>query len=251
VSPCTIEKGENVNNPTVAVTRKPLYGMFTDIPPHYDLINHLITLGLDRGWRTRAALTCLAFKPQKVLDLCCGTGDLAITIAKLATYTPVLKGLDYSQPMLDIAARKAAAAARTIQFTQGDASKLPYRNAEFDCVGISFAFRNLTYKNALVEAHLSEIVRVLQPGGRLVIVESSQPVNSLVRGLYHFYMRCYVANIGAWFSHNRSAYRYLAESASGYFSPSEMKSFLIRHGFKTVDYRPLFLGAAGIYVAVK
>jgi demethylmenaquinone methyltransferase / 2-methoxy-6-polyprenyl-1,4-benzoquinol methylase len=225
--------------------------MFTDIPPHYDLINHLITLRMDRGWRRKAALDCLASKPRKVLDLCCGTGDLAITIANLADYTPDLKGLDYSQPMLDIAAQKAALSGKTINFTQGDASKLPYKTAEFDCVGISFAFRNLTYKNSLMESHMAEIVRVLQPGGRFVIVESSQPNNRLIRGLDHFYMRCYVANIGAWFSGNRAAYRYLAESACNYFSPSEMKTFLVQHGFASVDYRPLFLGAAGIYTAVK
>jgi len=183
--------------------------------------------------------------------LCCGTGDLAITIAGLAGYTPQIQGLDYSQPMLDIAARKSAAAGRNIRFTQGDASKLPYPDAEFDCVGISFAFRNLTYKNSLVEAHLSEIIRVLQPGGRFVIVESSQPSNAFIRSLYHFYMRCYVSNIGAWFSGNRSAYRYLAESACHYFSPPEMNTFLTRHGFRQVDYHPLFFGAAGIYVAVK
>jgi demethylmenaquinone methyltransferase/2-methoxy-6-polyprenyl-1,4-benzoquinol methylase len=234
-----------------AEPKKPLYGMFTDIPPRYDLINHLITWRMDRGWRRNAALTCLTSRPQKVLDLCCGTGDLAITIANLADYTPDVKGLDYSQPMLDIAAQKAAEAGKTIRFIQGDASKLPYNNAEFDCVGISFAFRNLTYKNSLVDAHLSEIVRVLKPGGRFVIVESSQPSSGLIRALYHFYMRCYVANIGAWFSGNRPAYRYLAESACHYYSPSEMKTFLLKYGFKTVDYRPLFFGAAGIYVGVK
>jgi demethylmenaquinone methyltransferase/2-methoxy-6-polyprenyl-1,4-benzoquinol methylase len=220
--------------------KKPLYGMFTDIPPHYDLINHLITLRMDRGWRRKAALACLASKPRKVLDLCCGTGDLAITIANLADYTPDVKGLDYSQPMLDIAAQKATFSGKTINFVQGDASRLPYKTAEFDCVGISFAFRNLTYKNSLMEAHMAEIVRVLQPEGRFVIVESSQPNNPTVRALDHFYMRCYVANIGAWFSGNRAAYRYLAESACHYFSPSEMKAFLIQHGFASVDYRSLF-----------
>jgi demethylmenaquinone methyltransferase/2-methoxy-6-polyprenyl-1,4-benzoquinol methylase len=240
-----------LNNPTITVPRKPLYGMFTDIPPHYDLINRLITLGLDKGWRRRAALTCLSFRPQRMLDLCCGTGDLAINVATLADYKPDIKGLDYSQPMLDIAAHKAAASAQIIQFSQGDASKLPYKDAQFDCVGISFAFRNLTYKNALVEAHLAEIVRVLQPGGRFVVVESSQPANNLIRALDHLFMRGYVQNIGAWISHNRPAYHYLAESACHYFSPAEMKVFLQQHGFKTVDYRPLFFGAAGIYTAMK
>ncbi len=250
MSPCETKRRE-LTKAVIPEARKPLYGMFTDIPPHYDLINHLITWRMDRGWRRKAALTCLASRPQKVLDLCCGTGDLAVTIANLADYTLQVKGLDYSQPMLDIAVRKAAAASRKIDFSQGDASRLPYQTAEFDCVGISFAFRNLTYKNSLVESHLSEIVRVLKPGGRFVIVESSQPGNGLIRAKYHFYMRCYVTNIGAWFSGNRPAYRYLAESACNYFPPSEMETFLKQHGFKTVQYLPLFFGAAGIYTAVK
>ena len=229
-------------NQKISEPKKPLYGMFTEIPPHYDLINHLITLRMDRGWRRKAAMACLISKPRKVLDLCCGTGDLAITIANLADYTLDVKGLDYSQPMLDIAAHKAALSGKTINFTQGDASKLPYKNAEFDCLGISFAFRNLTYKNSLMEAHMAEIVRVMQPGGRFVIVESSQPNNRLIRALDHFYMRCYVANIGAWFSGNRPAYRYLAESACNYFSPAEMKTFLKQKGFATLTTGRCFLG---------
>ncbi|HSW57138.1 MAG TPA: ubiquinone/menaquinone biosynthesis methyltransferase [Dehalococcoidales bacterium] len=230
---------------------KPLYGMFTDVPPRYDLINHLITWRMDSIWRKKAAQACLSARPQKMLDLCCGTGDLAVTAARLADYTPDIKGLDYSQPMLDIAVRKAATAGKPITFFQGDAARLPFSRAEFDCVGISFAFRNLTYKNSLMESHMSEILRVLQPGGRFVIVESSQPKNRLVRAFFHIYMRLYVTNIGAWVSGNRPAYRYLAESVCQYFSPSEMQKFLISHGFRTVEYKPLFLGSAGVYTAVK
>jgi len=229
--------------------------MFSDIPPRYDLINHLITWGMDRGWRKQAALTCLQTKPAKILDICCGTGDLAFTMAALADYTPQIEGVDYSRPMLDLAVRKAqqqpSPAGRQIRFKQGEVSALPFSDNEFDCVGISFAFRNLTYKNVLVEKHVAEIVRIIRPGGRLVIVESSQPANRLVRALNHFYMRAYVANIGAWVSGNRPAYRYLAESACRYFSPAEMQTFLQQRGFSRVDYRPLFFGAAGVYIAVK
>jgi demethylmenaquinone methyltransferase / 2-methoxy-6-polyprenyl-1,4-benzoquinol methylase len=226
--------------------------MFTDIPPHYDSINRLITLGMDRGWRVKAARECLSARPPKVLDLCCGTGDLAITIASFADYPVEVKGLDYSQPMLEIAAQKALTHGKNnITFTQGDASKLPFPAESFDCVGISFAFRNLTYKNGLAKNHLSEIVRVLKPGGRCVIVESSQPASGLVRALDHFYFRFYVYRIGAWLSGNKAAYRYLAESAIHFYSPPELKELLINSGFKEVAYRPLFFGAAGICVAKK
>jgi len=232
--------------------RKPLYNIFTDIPHSYDLINSLITLGMDKSWRRRAARACLSSHPMKVLDLCCGTGDLAITIAKLADYAVEIKGLDYSQPMLDIAARKAAQfQGRTITFTQGEASRMPFPAADFDCIGVSFAFRNLTYKNQLASQHLSEILRVLKPGGRCVIVESSQPKQGWIRALNHFYMQQYVYHIGAWLSGNKGAYRYLADSTCRYFSPAEMRDFLIGSGFSAVEYRPLFFGAAGIYIATK
>jgi demethylmenaquinone methyltransferase/2-methoxy-6-polyprenyl-1,4-benzoquinol methylase len=232
--------------------KKPLYGMFTDIPPRYDLINHLITWGMDGGWRRKAARECLSGRPLKVLDLCCGTGDLALTIAGRAGYRIEIQGLDYSQPMLDIAARKAARLKdQSITFACGDASRLPFPEAYFDRIGISFAFRNLTYRNPLARAYLSEIIRVLKPGGRCVIAESSQPRLKPIRGLYHFYMRQYVYRLGAWLSGNKAAYRYLAESTSRYYSPPEVKELLTAAGFKEVSYRPLLFGAAGIYVAEK
>jgi demethylmenaquinone methyltransferase / 2-methoxy-6-polyprenyl-1,4-benzoquinol methylase len=231
---------------------QPLYGMFTDIPPRYDLINRLITLGMDRGWRLKAARACLSTRPRKVLDLCCGTGDLAITIATLANYPVEIQGFDYSQPMLDRAAQKAAALkGKTLTFHRGDAAKMPFESGSFDCIGISFAFRNLTYQNPLAAAHLAEMVRVLKTGGRGVIVESSQPESGWIRALYHFYMRQYVYRLGAWLSGNPVAYKYLAESTCRYYAPREMVELLIKNGFRQVFYQPLFFGAAGIYTAAK
>ena len=228
-------------------SKKPLYGIFTDIPPHYDLINRLITLGMDKGWRKKAAIECASGRPPKFLDLCCGTGDLAITVSELIDTPIEIKGLDYSQPMLDLAASKARQKGKSISFTQGDASKLPIAANYFDCIGISFAFRNLTYNNPLAKDHLAEMLRVLKPGGRLVIAESSQPESKFIRALYHGYMRQYVYPIGALISGNKPAYRYLAESSCRYYGPRAMREFLIQSGFRAVAYRPLFFGAAGIY----
>lgn len=235
-----------------AARKKPLYGIFTDIPRRYDTINRIITWDMDRRWRRKAARECLSARPGRVLDLCCGTGDLAITIAALADYSLEVKGLDYSQPMLDIAVSKASLLKmKKITFARGDASKLPFSNEYFDCIGISFAFRNLTYKNPLTANHLSEILRVLKPGGRCVIAESSQPKSKLIRVLYHVYMRQYACRIGSLISGNKPAYRYLAESSSNYYTPDELKELLIKAGFNTVSYFPLFFGAAGINVATK
>lgn len=227
--------------------------MFTDVPPRYDLVNTLITWNMDKRWRKLAARACLTSDTIRVLDLCCGTGDLAINIAEMAGKMVEISGLDFSQPMLEIAAQKAkeTVGENRIKFYQGNAAQLPFTDGYFDSLGLSFAFRNLTYKNPNAQKHVSEIVRVLKPGGRCIIAESSQPGNGMIRGFYHSYMRHYVTTMGSLVSGNKSAYRYLGESASKYYSPREMKELLIGNGFTEISYRPLFFGASGIYVAIK
>ena len=234
-------------------TSRPLHSLFNAVPPRYDLVNRIITLGLDKRWRRLASQACLENRPQAILDLGCGTGDLTINIARLVKKDTEIVGLDYSQPMLEKAQKKAAKAgvAEIIRFFQGDATSLPFPDAHFDCVGISFAFRNLTYKNPLALAHLAEVKRVIKPGGRYVIVESSQPENRLIRALFHLYLRIFVAPVGIMLSGNTSAYRYLAESARRFYFPSEVRDMLLAAGFRDVHYRALFFGAAGIHVAIK
>ncbi|MGA2159501.1 MAG: bifunctional demethylmenaquinone methyltransferase/2-methoxy-6-polyprenyl-1,4-benzoquinol methylase UbiE [Dehalococcoidia bacterium] len=232
---------------------KPLHRIFTTIPERYDLINHVITLGMDTGWRKQAALACLSSRPQRILDICCGTGDLTIVIARLAEYNPEIIGVDYSQPMLDKAAEKAAKLARgkDIKFVNSEIAQLPFQDSWFDCVGISFAFRNLTYKNPLAQEHLDEVLRVLKPGGKYVIVESSQPGSAFIRMLDHLYMRLWVFPSGLLISGNKAAYKYLVESAEQFFSAEEAQEFLIKAGFKQVTFKRLFFGAAAVYVATK
>jgi demethylmenaquinone methyltransferase/2-methoxy-6-polyprenyl-1,4-benzoquinol methylase len=227
---------------------KPLHGMFTAVPPRYDLVNRIITWGFDRRWREAAARTCLASSPKRVLDLGCGTGDLTIAIARLAGEVEIV-GLDYSQPMLEIARRKAKGL--KVAFVNGDAANLAFPDNYFDCVGISFAFRNLTYRNPLTQRALSEVLRVLKPGGRFVIVESSQPKSRLIRWLFHLYLRWYVFSVGYLLSGNRGAYQYLAESSVRFYTPEEVKGLLLNAGFRRVSYRPLLFGVAGIHVAVR
>jgi len=233
--------------------RKPLHRIFTAVPPRYDLVNHIITLGMDSGWRREAAKTCLAGNPKEVLDLCCGTGDLILDLARLSKGKIELTGLDFSEPMLAIASRKSQPFIKdgNVSFVCGNAAELPFPDGSFDCAGISFAFRNLTYKNPLVERHLAEVWRVLADGGRYVIVESSQPKWQLIRLLDHLYVRTFVFGVGWLVSGNRGAYRYLSESAARFYTPEEIARMLKDVGFREVSYRPLFMGAAGIHVAVK
>jgi len=232
-------------------TGRPLYHVFTRIPDRYDLINHVITLGMDSGWRRQAALACLQERPGRILDICCGTGDLAITITQLAPYTPEITGADYSQPMLEIATAKAIASGKNIRFINADVALLPFDDSYFDCIGISFAFRNLTYKNPMTQSYLNEILRVLKPGGRFVIVESSQPKSPFIRFLDHLYLRLWVFTSGYILSGNKGAYRYLAESARHFYSAEEMREFLLKAGFKQAAAKSLFFGAAAIFTAEK
>lgn len=236
-------------NPVVS---KPLHVMFTAVPPRYDLINTIITWGQDKRWRKMAARACLDSHPARMLDLGCGTGDLSVTTSRLAEGKIQLVGLDYSRPMLDIAQQKVTRSkANNVSFVHGNAAELPFPNSHFDCIGISFAFRNLTYRNPLTPLVLSEVLRVLSPGGRFVAVESSQPESTWIKGLFHLYLRGFVRHVGSWLSDNPGAYRYLAESASHFYMPNEVKELLLTAGFTKVSYRPLLFGAAGIYAATK
>ncbi len=232
---------------------KPLYRIFTAVSPRYDLVNRVFTLGMDDGWRKRAALYCLKTNPQKVLDLCCGTGDLAIWLARLARPGTTVSGLDYSQPMLECAIGKAGAKKllTTVTFIHGDVSSLPFPDNHFDTIGISFAFRNLTFRNPLTEKYLSEVVRVLKPGGRFVIVESSQPPNRFIRLIHHLYLRGFVRNIGYCISKNRPAYNYLAESALRFYTAEELADLLTGSGFRQIEFKRLFFGACAIHIATK
>jgi len=227
--------------------------MFTAVPPSYDLINRLVSLGMDRRWRRLAARTCLAGEPRQVLDIGCGTGDMTLTLARLAAAGTTITGLDYSPPMLARARQKAdrAGLGGRVRFIHGDATKLPFPDGQLDCVSISFAFRNLTYQNPLRLPHLAEVRRALRPGGRYVIVESSQPGNRVIRALFHLYMRAFGQPLGSLISGNRGAYRYLAESMSRFYAPQEVIEMLLNAGFQNVTYRPLLFGAAGIHVATR
>ena len=241
---------DRVNKRTLS---KPLYRIFTGVPRRYDLINRIATWCLDERWRLKAAVECLSCHPERVLDLCCGTGDLAIILARLSENYVSLAGVDYSQPMLDIAARKAeySAAGSRISFFHADVANLAFPDGYFNSVGISFAFRNLTYKNPLADRYLAEVLRILTDGGRFVIVETSQPESRLIQRLFHLYMRWFVYWVGCLLSRNRAAYRYMSESVARFFSPREVVELLLKAGFRQVSSRSLFLGAISIHIAVK
>jgi len=245
--------GNDQNNKRSAIPKRPLKRMFDSVPDRYDLLNRLLTLRLDEAWRNRAADVCLSDDPNRVMDLCCGTGDLAVHLRKRAAGHVEILGVDYSAAMLAAARRKAdrAEESHTIEFVEGDAASLVFPDSHFDAVGIAFAFRNLTWKNSLRQQALSEVGRVLRPGGSFVIVETSQPRNRFLRAGFHAYLKTAVAGLGGTISGHRGAYRYLAESARRFYNAAEVASMLEVAGFQMSSVSTLLGGIAAIHVAVK
>ena len=230
---------------------RPLQKMFSGVPQRYDLINRVFTLGLDERWRARAVEECLAARPARVLDLCTGTGDLALRLAASAGEGTLIIGADFSLPMLAEARLKAARAGARVPFVPADASELPFKNGSFDVVSIGFGFRNLTYRNPKRDRYLAEIFRVLAPGGRFVIVESSQPRFRPYRALVHLYVRTMVSFVGGLISGQRGAYRYLSHSAIHFYGPDDLCALLESAGFGRLRYATLIGGVAAIHVAFK
>ena len=231
---------------------KPLEKMFSEVPHRYDLMNRLLTFRFDVLWRKMAARECLAVNPVRILDLCTGTGDLAIQIAQLANNKAEILGLDYSDAMLSRAQKKASKKGLDhIRFIRGDAADLPFENGSINAIGIAFAFRNLTYKNPDHKKFLKEIYRVLSNKGNFVIVETSQPTSKVMRFLFHTYLKIVVAGTGGILSGHQKAYHYLAASARNFYTPVEVSNMLSETGFSQVRYNKLLGGIAGITVGIK
>jgi demethylmenaquinone methyltransferase / 2-methoxy-6-polyprenyl-1,4-benzoquinol methylase len=234
------------------MTARPLHAMFTQVPPSYDLLNRLLTFRLDERWRRKAAELCLANRPKRILDLCTGTGDLALRLQQVAARDTWIAALDYSMPMLGKARLKAQRRnIEGIQFIHGDAAGMPFSDNQFDAIGIAFAFRNLTFRNPGRDQFLAEIIRILKPGGRLVIIETSQPKNKFIRLVFHAYLEYLTVPIGGLISGHYGAYKYLAYSAKNYYDSAALTTLLRDAGFSVVTPFPQWLGISTLYVAEK
>lgn len=235
-----------------AAARRPLFRMFNEVPGRYDIMNRILTLGQDERWRKKASKICLEEKPQTVLDICTGTADLALRLAKMADPDVDITASDFSQPMLDVAQQKAKKKKiENVGFVLADTADLPFNDNSFNATTIGFAFRNLTYRNKYAGKYLSEILRTLKPGGIFIIAESSQPKNLFLKAGFRIYLRVWVQGLGGLISGHRKAYKYLAVSARNYFSPDEVEELLLENGFEDFQYRPMLGGSAAIYTARK
>lgn len=221
--------------------------MFASIAPRYDFVNHLLSFNIDRRWRKRLMkrLIPILKKPNaRILDLCCGTGDVLFELQRRAV-SPVV-GADFCHPMLLTARAKAAQKGRTISLLEADALALPVADHVFDAISIAFGFRNL----ANYEAGLRELHRVLKPGGMLAILEFSHPAGSITKTAYGFYSRVLLPVVGSLVSGEPGAYAYLPESIRKFPSASDLKGMMNRAGFAETQFELLTDGIAALHTGL-
>ena len=226
-----------------------LQRVYAQIAPKYELVNHLLTLGLDIRWRRAAARQAAQAGGLRWLDVCCGTGEMALDLKRRAGAEVRIFGADFSLPMLERARAKPAASEISFVCTQADA--LPFADESFDLLTIAFAARNLnTTRDALVSC-FRELARVLKPGGWFVNVETSQPPSRLIRTLYKTYVGLFVQQLGKLVSGHEPGYGYLASSIAGFYDADELASLLRQAGFAEVTYRRMLFGAVAVHKSVK
>ncbi|HET9266294.1 MAG TPA: bifunctional demethylmenaquinone methyltransferase/2-methoxy-6-polyprenyl-1,4-benzoquinol methylase UbiE [Vicinamibacterales bacterium] len=221
-------------------------GMFDSIAPRYDLLNHVLSAGMDRGWRERA-VDALALRPgDRALDLCTGTADVAIAMARRVAGSLVV-GVDFAGAMLSIGDTKVREAGleTDICFVRGDAAHIPLADRTCDAAAIAFGIRNV----AEPERALAELSRVLRPGARLAILEFGHPRIPGIRTLYGWYFRYLLPLVGRFVSSHRSAYSYLPASVGAFPPAAEFSRIIGAHGFTNVRAVPLTLGIVYLYVA--
>ena len=221
--------------------------MFDRISGVYDRMNRVMTAGLDQAWRERAADRARLERGQKALDLCCGTGDLALALARRVGPEGEVTGADFSRPMLDLAVAKAQSrAAGQVWFEWADALELPYPDHSFDAVTVGFGARNL----ADLDRGLSEMHRVLVPGGRLAILEITQPKRQPLAGFFRLWFDRAVPLIGM-LAGDSSAYAYLPESVRSFPDARSLAAKLDAAGFRHVRWTLMAGGIIALHSAVK
>ena len=217
-------------------------GMFGRIAPRYDLLNHLLSCNIDKYWRARtvARVADILVKPDaRVLDACCGTGDLMIRMQTKGRAH--VFGSDFSHPMLVAAQRKTRQRATLFE---ADALRVPLRPESLDLITIGFGFRNL----ANYQAGLEEFLRLLKPDGRLAILEFSMPPNPLLAKLYAFYSRTILPHIGGWISGSKEAYTYLPESVSKFPGAEGLADQMRSAGFTDVRFERMTAGIVALHI---
>ncbi len=221
--------------------------MFDNISTNYDGMNRVISFGTDVSWRKKVLQLVSDKKPENILDIATGTGDLAILMSK--TGAKKIIGLDISAGMLNVGIEKIAQKklADKIDMVLGDSENIPFPDNHFDAITVAFGIRNFEH----LELGLAEILRVLKPGGLFVILETSVPEKFPFKQGYQLYSKYILPNVGRLFSKDKSAYQYLAESAQAFPYGIALCNKLTKIGFYNVKSMPQTFGVATIYTANK
>lgn len=223
-------------------------GMFDDIAKRYDFLNRLLSAGIDKGWRKKAIAQLQDIHPKKILDVATGTADVALMTYK-ALKPETIIGIDISDGMLELGRRKIEKQGlqNTITLFNGDSEQINYPDNSFDAVTVAFGVRN--FQN--LEKGLQEMLRVLRPGGKLVVLEFSKPKQTGFKGLYKFYMNVVAPKAGSMFAKNKDAYQYLNESVQAFPEREQFTEVMKQTGYKGIYFKPLSLGICCIYVGTK
>lgn len=235
--------------PALDKSARRISGMFDAIAPRYDLLNAVLSAGMDRYWRWRAIRTLGFTGRERLLDVCTGTGDVALAAARARRGARWVVGVDFAGAMLTRAAHKAGrtSTGRRTDFVRGDATQLPVGDNAVDGATIAFGIRNVDRP----EAACRELLRVLKPGGRLAILEFGLPVLPAVRPLYLWYFRHVLPRIGRAVSRHDAAYSYLPASVGAFPWGEDFARILRGEGFNNVRSRPLSLGIVYLYTGEK
>ena len=223
--------------------------IYSEIPWRYETANHVLTFGLDRMWRMRAARIAAELGGSRWIDLCSGTGEMAVMLKRLADPDCKVFAADFSMPMLARARSKREA--KEILFALSDIDDLPFPDGCFDLATVSFAARNIDRGGETLQHAFREILRVLRPGGRFVNIETSRPRNPFIRTFFHSYVRLLVRPIGGAITGSDAGYAYLSNSILRFHSRGRLTEILREAGFSEVESVSLFLGAAAVHTAVR
>ena len=223
--------------------------MFAEVPATYELVNHVLTLGLDVLWRRWAARIAAGGGGTQWADMCTGTGETAVYLSRLAPEGTKIYGVDFSDAMMEKARTKPQAAG--INFVTADIKALPFDDGSFDLITMSFATRNINLSRDILVRSFAEYYRVLKPGGRFVNLETSRPPSALVRRCFDLYVKLFVERLGRRLSGARTAYAYLARTIPRFYGAEELAAIMREAGFEQVTFQRLMFGAAAIHQAKK
>ncbi len=228
---------------------KGIQKIFAEVPKTYELINHVLTFGMDVVCRRRAARLASEGGGSRWLDVCSGTGEMAANLCRFSQNGTRIFAADFSLPMLRVAAKKKAS--KEIRFVISDVKSLPFPDNSLDLITISFATRNLNTTREILIAHIAEFYRVLRPGGRFVNLETSQPKYRLIRWFMHQYVKLSVRRIGAMISGSKAGYAYLSQTVPRFYEADEFAEIIKRAGFGKVEFKRMFFGVIAVHRGVK